>query len=298
MIAKDTEGEVHRNQFSYHRQAMKRILFWISTLLVIYIGFIGYVALRQDTFIFKPRTTTDEAWTQRIESLRADYISIRADDGEVLEGMFLSDHTKVPRPTIIFFPGNAMLVEEIAPFFTELPSAGINVILMDYRGYGLSTGKPDIAWIKRDAEKIFSAASQHPEVAHDQISVWGLSLGTGIATHVASVQPVKKVILSVPFTSTLDLGMEIFPIIPRALMQKLLHQNLDTLTTASGLLQPALIFEADDDQQVPNDHADRIASVWGGAVELVQLSGQGHDDFLSNREMWEKVLEFLRAGES
>lgn len=276
---------------------MKMIPLWIGIVLALYVGFIGFVALRQDTFIFAPRATTDDAWKAMIETLRADYISIVADDGEVLEGMFLSDHTKKPQPTIIVFLGNAMLVEEIAPLFTRLPQAGINVILMDYRGYGLSTGKPDIAWMKRDAEKIFSAASQHPEVAHDRISAWGISLGAGIAAHVASVKPVDGVILSAPFTNMVDLGETMFPIIPKFVIRKLLNQHLDTLAIAGSIKQPALIFKAENDEEIPADHADRIAEAWGGETRLIELKGQGHQDLLSNEEMWNETIAFLRRAE-
>ena len=190
-----------------------------------------------------------------------------------------------------------MLVEEIAPIFTRLPAMGFNVLLMDYRGYGLSTGKPNIAWMKRDAEKVFLAASQHPEVAHEHISVWGMSLGTGIAVHLASVMEVDKVILSAPFTSTVDLGARMFPIIPKMIIRKLLNQNMDTLAIAGSIKQPGLIFKAENDEEIPADHAERVAQAWGGEAKLIELKGQGHQDLLSSEEMWNETITFLRGTE-
>src|SRR3989344_1053179 len=130
---------------------MKKILLWVGIVFCLYVIFIGYIALRQDSYVFLPRSTTDERWKKVIDDLHGDYVSIMADDGSVLEGMFLSDHSGQPRPTVIFFPGNGMPVEEIAYEFADLPSQCINVLLMDYRGYGLSTGGPEVEGINRDA---------------------------------------------------------------------------------------------------------------------------------------------------
>src|SRR3989338_2963537 len=88
---------------------MKKVALWTGILFAIALAFISFLTLFQDSLIFFPRTTTDDRWKQLIEEeLKADYVSIRADDDAVLEGMFLSDHTGAPRPTIIVFPGNAM----------------------------------------------------------------------------------------------------------------------------------------------------------------------------------------------
>ena len=291
---------------------MKKILLWVGIVFCLYVVFIGYIAFRQDSYIFLPRSTTDERWKKMIESLHGDYVSIMADDGNVLEGGFLSDHSGQPRPTVIFFPGNGMLVEEIAYEFADLPSQGINVLLMDYRGYGLSTGEPDVEWIKRDAEKIFDAAASHVLVQKDRITVIGFSLGTGFAAYLASVKPavprtdpersegsgagVANVILLAPFTNMVDRGMEIFHIVPRPIMRRLLHASLDTLSLAPTIHQPALIAHGEADEAISSKHAIKIRDAWAGPTELLLLPGVGHQDILESKEMWQKAVELITTG--
>ena len=255
---------------------------YLLALISIYFG--------QDKLTFFPKKTTDEDWTEVIESVKGDYVSIRTSDKSVIEGIFLSDFSEEAKPTVIFFEGNAMRVEEFAHDFKRLSDNGINVLLMDYRGYGLSTGKPSADAFKKDAEEIFDAALKHPYVDNDNISVWGYSIGSGVATHLASVRPVSKVILSVPFTSTTDVAKRMFPIFP---ISKLIKHKLDNLALAPTLTQNALIMAGEKDMKIPASQAKRVADSWGGEVEFYLEPGKGHNDMLDGDIVWEKVIEFL-----
>jgi uncharacterized protein len=267
---------------------------WCGILILLYGGFVTYLALAQNGFIFFPRTTTDERWTALIEELHADYVSIRTDDDEVLEGMFLSDGTKQPRPTVLFFGGNATQVQEFAHHFQRLRAEGINTLLIDYRGYGLSTGKPDAEMIKKDAEKIFDAATSHPYVDAQHITAWGYSLGTGVAVHLATLKPVERVMLFAPMTSMVDLAREAYPFVPVSLF---LQHHFDTLTLAKARTQPVLIVHGKNDNQISPLHSKTIAEAWGGDdVTLLLAEGRGHQDLLEDEGVWNAVAEFLVSG--
>jgi uncharacterized protein len=270
---------------------MKKVKKWILILAGIYLLALVFLYFGQDKLTFFPHKTLDEDWTKVIESIGGDYVSIRAYDREVLEGIFLSDHSEKPRPTVLFFEGNAMRVEEFAHDFTRLRDNGINVLLMDYRGYGLSTGKPNTDDFKKDAEKIFDAMLKHPHIDNNNISVWGYSIGSGVATHLASVRPISKVILSVPFTSTVDLAKRMFPIFP---ISKLLKHRLDNLALAPSLMQPALIMAGEKDMKIPSKQAQKVADNWGGNVKFYLGPGKGHNEMLEGEVVWEKVVEFLK----
>ena len=265
----------------------------ILILVAIYLAFVAYLYFMQDSFMFFPKATTDARWTEIIEDLRGDYVSIQADDGEVLEGIFLSDKTSevIARPTVIFFGGNAMRVEDVVYEFKDLPSHGFNVLLMDYRGYGLSTGKPNTNAFKRDAQKIFDAVASHTAVDADHITVFGMSLGTGIATHVAAVKPAEKVILFAPYTSTADMARESYPFVPVSLFFK---HKLENLKLAQYLKQPALIVHGTSDKQISHGHSEKTASAWSGDAELLLLTERGHNDLITDEEAWGAVMEFLK----
>ena len=269
---------------------------FVLIFAAIYLAFLAYLYIFQDSFVFFPRKTTDERWTEIIEELRGDYVSIQADDGEVLEGIFLSDKTSeevIAKPTVIFFGGNAMRVEDIIYEFRDLPAHDINVLLMDYRGYGLSTGKPHTNSFKRDAQKIFDAAASHPSTDPDRITVWGISLGTGIALHLAAAKTPEKVILFAPFTSTTDIAREAYPFAP---VSMLLKHKLDNLALAPYLKLPVLIVHGEDDNQINPSHSEKIAEAWGGNAEFILLPERGHNDLMGDSEAWEEVVEFLKDG--
>src|SRR3989344_3576762 len=178
------------------------VLRLIALLGGAYLLFVVFLYAFQDRLIFHRTHMTEERWKEVAEDLHADYATIRVDaEGHHLQGWFLSDRSGVPRPTIIFFGGNAMRLDYAISTLQHLREEKINLLLVDYRGYGLSEGKPSAEFLKADAEKVFDAAASHPLVDKEHISAWGYSLGTGVATYLASVRPVEKLILFAPFTS-------------------------------------------------------------------------------------------------
>lgn len=272
----------------------KHVIRIVGILLAVYVAFLVILTFAQERFIFFPKKTTDEVWKATIERLQADYISIQADDGEVLEGMFLSDHTGKPRPTVIVFNGNAVQVIDDADTFARLPiNAGVNVLLMDYRGYGLSTGKPNLNAMRRDAAKIFDAAASHPAISSGSITAFGVSLGTGIATHLASVRPLRRVILLSPFASIAAMGHRDFPFVPMFLMNLLLEQNIDALALAPTITQPVLVVIGENDWTIPPEQSEKVAATWGGKADVLRIPGAGHNDLLGNEEVWNGILGFL-----
>lgn len=276
---------------------MKKFGIFFGILLSLYFFLILCLWAFQDNLIFHPRETTDPRWTALIERLHGDYVSIRADDGAVLEGIFLSNKNGDPKPTIIVFEGNAILVEEIIDEFTRFPEKGFNVLLMDYRGYGLSTGVPDLAAMEKDAEKIFDAAASHPQVQKDHIIAWGISLGTGIATHLASVRPVEKVVLMSPMESIAAMGFRDFPIIPPPLIRLLLNHDTNAIALAPSIHQPVLVLHGTEDFTVPFSHGEAVANAWGGEAHFYPFEGRRHNDLWSAPGFWEAVDEFVGTEE-
>src|SRR3989344_5971648 len=195
-------------------QRFSLLLRLIALLGGAYLLFIVFLYAFQDRLIFHRTTMTEERWQEVAEDLGADYATIRVDaEGHHLQGWFLAGKNvmlsgasqasgdEARRPTIIFFGGNAMRLDYAISTLQHLREEKINLLLVDYRGYGLSEGKPSAEALKADAEKVFDAAASHPLVDKEHISAWGYSLGTGVATYLASVRPVEKLILFAPFTS-------------------------------------------------------------------------------------------------
>lgn len=274
----------------------------LLTLLAIYAGFLAFLYAFQDNLVFFPQRITEERWKQVAGELHADYVTIRVnEEGVHLQGWFLggkegkeSTEGQVRRPTVLFFGGNAMRLDFFAPMLQPLREAGINIFLVDYRGYGLSEGKPSAQALKADAVKLFDAAASHPQVDPTRIMAWGISLGTAVAAHLASVRSLEKLILFAPFTNSYEVAQSMFPFVWP--VRPLIRHRFDTIALAPTLKQPVLIVQGLRDRELAPESAQRIADAWGGPKELLLLPELGHNDLLDDTRVWEAITKFVVSG--
>ena len=118
----------------------------------------------------------------------------------------------VPRPgprALVYFGGNAEDVAGNLPAFASAFPAH-SLYLVNYRGYGGSTGSPSEAGLLADATAIYD----HLSGRHPEISVIGRSLGSGVAVHLASVRDVHRLVLVTPFDSLVNVAREHFRYLP------------------------------------------------------------------------------------
>lgn len=258
--------------------------------------FIGYVLIAlfmyflQETFIFFPRTITEERWEQISDKNAGELLSIPTTDNQTLRGWFLPSGHAGPRPTVLFFGGNAMSLDYFADDVEPLRERGANMVLVDYRGYGLSTGKPSTASMQIDSEYIYDAIASRSDVDTDRIFVWGVSIGTGVATHLASVREVSGVILFSPFTSMEDVAKETYPFLP---INLLLRHRLNSFALAPKIKDRALFIHGSEDTMIAPAHSEKLSRAWGGEQKLVILEKRDHNNLFADERAWEEVLNFV-----
>ena len=178
-----------------------------------------------------------------------------------------------PAPGLVWFPGNAETVASLAPVVRELRPPGVGVLILDYRGYGESSGTPSEAGLYRDAEAAWGYLASRPDIDRARIAVYGRSLGTVAALDVAVTRRVRAVVLDAPFTSARDLARLHYWYLPRSL----LRLDLDNLERARRLRAPLLVFHGTVDAVVPIAMGRAVAAA-GHAREFVAVAGAGHND--------------------
>ena len=114
---------------------------------------------------------------------------------------------------------------------------GIGLLLMNYRGYGLSEGAPSEAALFADALAIFDAMAKRPAIDPARIGAIGRSLGSAVAVHLAAHRPVRAVALVTPFDNMAGVGRHHYPLLP---VRALLRQRFDSMQHASRLRQALL----------------------------------------------------------
>jgi len=133
-------------------------------------------------FFFPDRTTYITP-----DRLNLDYEDVFLDtaDGETLHGWWLPAESE-PRGTVYFLHGNAQNVSSHLLNVAWLPEKHYNVFLIDYRGYGRSTGAPDIEGALHDAETGLRWLANHPDTQNQPLFLLGQSLGGALGTALAS----------------------------------------------------------------------------------------------------------------
>ncbi len=191
--------------------------------------------------------------------------------------------------TVIYFGGNAEEVTAYAPE-TERHYGHRAVLLVNYRGFGASGGRPGEKALVADALAIHDWAARHPRLDETRFCAHGRSLGTGVAVQLAASRALKCVVLTSPFESLVAVGRSHYPWLPVGL---LLRHRFDSAALAPRLRIPALVVYGGADTIIGPKHSEGLADAWGGTVERVRLDGFGHNDIDLNPRYAQAIAAFL-----
>lgn len=228
-----------------------------------------------------PRPAPPEGW--RLEEVR-----LARDGGIDLAGVLLLPPVARP-PLVIYFGGNAEEVTAGAPDAARVYGTRA-VLMVNYRGYGASGGRPGEKDIVADAAALYDWAARRTDIDATRIAVHGRSLGSGVAVQVAAARPVRCVVLTTPFESARDVAAEMYPWLPVGV---LIRHPFDSLALAPRVKVPALMLVGEADTLIKPPHSRRLAAAWGGPVDLVAYPGFGHNDIHMNPRYDDAIRAFL-----
>lgn len=189
---------------------------------------------------------------------------------------------------IIYFGGNAESVEYNIPDFTRALN-GYTVYLVNYRGYGGSSGFPSEQGLFEDALFIYDEI----KMKHSSITLIGRSLGSGVACFLASERQVDKLVLMTPYDSIKNLAQSHYPIFP---VKWLLKDSFDSVSRAGSITNPVLMLMAENDNVIPLKHSQNLMQAFPSVlVESHIIKGTGHNDITNSAETFEYLKRFLKA---
>jgi fermentation-respiration switch protein FrsA (DUF1100 family) len=193
--------------------------------------------------------------------------------------------------TIVHFHNNRDAAAAGTAIARELHARGFGVLLVEYRGYGLSRdGVSSEEGLYLDAECALDMLARRGVVA-EQIVLWGTSLGTGVAAEMARRGRGARLVLVTPYTSIPGLVADVVPILPARL---LVPDHFDTLAKSRDIHIPTLIIHGDADEIVPYWMSERLARDIRGA-RLVRIAGGHHGD-LFGRDRERLLAEMVALG--
>ncbi|MFD2725402.1 alpha/beta hydrolase [Hyunsoonleella rubra] len=203
----------------------------------------------QEKLLFLPSVLPQDYQFESLHSFEE--INLKADDGGTLNAIHFK--LEAPKGVILYFHGNAGDLSRwgtIAEFFVD---KGYDVLIMDYRNFGKSTGKLSETAFYTDAQLFYDYLKTN--YAESDITLYGRSLGTGIATFLASENNPKQLVLETPYYSMAHVGKSRYPILP---VDTLLKYRFPTFEFIQKVKCPILMFHGTDDGVIPYDSAEKL----------------------------------------
>lgn len=260
---------------------------WLKTILililVLYLLVGLFLFLFQERLIFRS-TTLDQDYEFQFDA-DFDEINLEMDDGAILNALHFQ--TSNPKGIILYFHGNAGDLSRWGEVVLPFLDYNYDVLIVDYRGYGKSTGNRTRVKMYRDAESVYAFCSEL--FSEENIVVYGRSLGGTFATHVASTFDPKLLILESPFFSVADVAKSYAWMYPLDPILKFNFRNWEKLENVSC---PITIVHGTEDMVVPIGSGKKLSKVTETS-NFHEISGGGHNDLAEFKEFWDIIQKSL-----
>jgi uncharacterized protein len=192
------------------------------------------------------------------------------------------------QPTLLYIHGNAGTLADRVDRIADFQARGRGVLIMSYRGYSGSSGRPSERANVADAVRAYDSLIERGCEPED-IFLYGESIGTGIAVQVAAQRPVAGVVLDAPYTSIVDVAERLYPYLPARLM---MHDRYETLKYLQEVQAPVLVIHGERDQVIPVEMGRTVAESAPGPSEIVTFREAGHTDHYAHGSL-EAVNEWI-----
>lgn len=193
------------------------------------------------------------------------------------------------RPTVVMFHGNGGSLRHERYRLKHFKDAELGALLLSYRGYSGNAGAPTEQGLYDDARAALDWLKTQG-VRDSSIVVYGISLGTGVATKMAAERELGALVLEAPYTSTVDVAAWRLPIVPVAW---LMRDRYESLARIAAITEPLLVMHGDSDAVIPQRFGKRLFEAANGPKEGFWPHGVGHNDVFDHGG-FDAARDFIR----
>ena len=281
---------------------IRRWAFRVARVFVLaYLGLALVLYEIQDNFIFPGASTQGQPEATIVASGGgSELLSLKSPEGVHIAALFgqaLQSNGKplansADRPTVIFFYGNGACMAYCTDISVQLRRLGMNVIVPEFEGYGMSAGKPSEKGCYAAADAAYDYLLSRSDIDPKKIVAMGWSLGGAAAIDLASRRPVAGVVTISAFTNLKDMARQVVGWIP---VSFLLKYRFDNLAKLAQIDRPILIVHGTQDEIVPFPMAKRLAETAKGNVQRYNIQGAGHNDVfdVGGDELMNRLAQFI-----
>jgi pimeloyl-ACP methyl ester carboxylesterase len=257
----------------------KRLLKGLLLLVIVYLAIGAGLYFFQENLLFHPTSLTKDhrfRFSQAFEE-----VNLQSRTG--LINLLIFRPVKEPKGLVVFFHGNKHNVEHYAKYPSFFTENGYEVWMIDYPGFGKSTGEISEAILYEQALLVFDSARE--KTGSENIAVYGKSIGTGIASYVAAHRKCSQLILETPYYNIRKLASHYFPIYPSWPPARYQFPNDRHLKEVE---EPVIIIHGTEDEVVPYEQGQKLAKE-NPQIRMVTVNGGKHND-LSNFPIFIQTL--------
>ncbi len=263
------------------------------SLVVVGAGYIGLLVLLyfgQEWLLFPGKTNQGTPHAQVTAGEGEELLSLSTPTGEVVAALFgkaLTADGKIRPdaahcPTLIYFYGNGMCLPDALYEFGEYRRLGVNMIVPDYLGYGLSSGTPSEQGCYAAADTVYAHLQSRSDIDPQKIIVLGRSLGSGVAVDLAARKPLAGLITFSAYTSMVEMGKVSYPVVP---VSFLLKHRFESIRKIQQVKCPILLGHGKRDDVIPCAMTRELAQKAKAPVTEFYVDHLGHNDFWGETTM-------------
>jgi fermentation-respiration switch protein FrsA (DUF1100 family) len=243
----------------------------------------------QSSMVYYPEIGREMVATPHQAGLDYEDVKLVATDGVALHGWFVP--SVQPRGTVLFLHGNAGNISHRLDSLLMFHRLGYSTLIIDYRGYGNSGGKPSEQGTYQDAEAAWRHLTETRKIPSDTIALFGESLGGAVAAWLATRHRPGALVIASGFTSVPDLAAKFYPFLP---VRWLSRFDYDTRSYLRAVEAPVFIAHSPEDEIIPYQHGRALYDAAKAPKQFLELSGGHNEGFIFVRESWIQELgEFL-----
>ena len=244
----------------------------------LYLALIVVAAFLSDRLIFLPHPSSYKD--------NSEIIKLTTRTGKKISAVHLSN--PAAKFTLLVSHGNAEDIGDDRFWLEELQRSGFNVLAYDYEGYGTSEGSPGEQAAYDDEESAYEYLTANLHISPDHIIIYGRSVGSGPALHLAARKPAAGLILQSPFVSAFRVLTRI-PLLP-----------FDKFPNYKDIRQvrcPLLIIHGDSDTVIASWHGKKLYELANEPKKFVPIPGANHNDLemVAGKRYMEALLQFAAS---
>ncbi len=244
--------------------------------------------------IYFPTRVREDAPTPHVEGASlVEEVWLETPDGVRVHGIYAG--VEGAFADLLFFHGNAGDLYDRLDNVSVLVSMGLSVLIMDYRGYGKSEGKPSEGVLYEDGLLAYRYLTEQRGFDPARLVIFGRSLGGAVAIELATQQPAAALIAESSFTSAEDLAKLHYSFLPGMLVGSMTHK-FDSISKVPQLRAPVLFIHGESDTIVPARMGRRLYEAAAEPKEWYEVRGADHNDMLmiGGTDYFRRLIDFVK----